>query len=416
VSDSAPGDVVVFVGPSLPRNAPKEDHPNLRWQPPARRGDLYRARDSGARCICLIDGVFGHSLAISPREVSDIIRDGAIVIGAASMGALRAADCAPLGAIGVGVVFRMYRLGLLESDDEVAVAIDPEDNYRAISVALINVRYAVSRARRAGRISKTVGLAIIRAAQSLYFPARNWRAILSNAGVKDNDRSIEAFCRAYDVKSDDAARALTFIEKYLHRDPLSSSNATSSNRSLPVVLRKKRYSGHDSLFGYSENYLQAALLEWLCGTGRFVEYIWPVLVVSSAIPKVPQEELPDRPRALRELVPNILAGVLENRQRFSEQLWHELKFVNRLDAELMLWYAHQTYSQAALDAMIDIPLTTLLRVRAEIVKRYGLRSWTELEENCVDNRLFGAIPIQWLFAACDKLALARAYYEVQQYR
>ena len=45
---------------------------------------------------------------------------GTQVFGAASMGALRAAELAPFGMIGVGAIFAAYRDGRLTGDDEVA--------------------------------------------------------------------------------------------------------------------------------------------------------------------------------------------------------------------------------------------------------------------------------------------------------
>src|SRR5688572_32760283 len=54
-----------------------------------------------------------------------LFRSGVRVFGAASMGALRAAELQPFGMIGVGQVFQAYRRGHLTDDDEVAVAHGP---------------------------------------------------------------------------------------------------------------------------------------------------------------------------------------------------------------------------------------------------------------------------------------------------
>jgi hypothetical protein len=124
--------------------------------PPIRRGDLYRDRLLGFRVFVILDGVFGQELAVSPREAIDVARDGAVVVGACSMGAIRAAECWPAGVEGVGAVYRLFRRGALTSDAEVAVAFSPEPPYRPVSVPLVNVRYALSRCLRDRVLSRTI--------------------------------------------------------------------------------------------------------------------------------------------------------------------------------------------------------------------------------------------------------------------
>jgi len=67
----------------------------------------------------IIDGVFHQEPAVPPREILDVLEDGAVIVGASSMGALRAAECWPAGMRGVGTIYRLYRRGALKSDDEV---------------------------------------------------------------------------------------------------------------------------------------------------------------------------------------------------------------------------------------------------------------------------------------------------------
>lgn len=80
------------------------------------------------------------------------------------MGALRAAGCWPVGLQGVGLVYRLFRMGILDSDGEVAVGTDQDNHFCAISVALVNVRYAVSRAIRQGILERQTGQRMVDAA------------------------------------------------------------------------------------------------------------------------------------------------------------------------------------------------------------------------------------------------------------
>ena len=146
-------------------------------RPPARRDDLYRAREQGAWGFLVIDGVFMQDDAVSPREVVDVLEDGALVLGAASLGALRAADCWPAGARGIGLIYRLYRRGVLESDEDVAVAVSADGSDAAVSLPLVNVRYAMARAVRSGALDRPTARQIVSAAASIYYPERTWRQV-----------------------------------------------------------------------------------------------------------------------------------------------------------------------------------------------------------------------------------------------
>ena len=104
--------------------------PQAQLLPPIARGDLYRSRSLGFNVFLILDGVFLERLAISPREIIDVVRDEATVFGAASMGAIRAASAGRWGCEGVGSIYRLYRRGVLASDDEVAVTFSTQRPYR----------------------------------------------------------------------------------------------------------------------------------------------------------------------------------------------------------------------------------------------------------------------------------------------
>ncbi|HEV2845785.1 MAG TPA: TfuA domain-containing protein, partial [Thermoanaerobaculia bacterium] len=82
--------------------------------------------------------------AMSHKELLYALDAGVRVIGAASLGALRAVELTPWGMIGVGRVFEAYRDGELDGDDEVALLHAPaEFGYRPMTVALVEVREAL---------------------------------------------------------------------------------------------------------------------------------------------------------------------------------------------------------------------------------------------------------------------------------
>jgi TfuA protein len=165
-----PEGVLVFIGPSL--------HPHEAaglldaiYLPPIKRGDLQSLPVMKPRAVAIVDGEFYQSLAVAPKEVLALIESGVPVYGAASMGALRAAELHPHGMIGVGSVFRLFRGGVLDADDEVALAYCPE-SYRALSEPLVNTRYALRAAVREHILTAGEARAIVAELKDVYFPER----------------------------------------------------------------------------------------------------------------------------------------------------------------------------------------------------------------------------------------------------
>jgi hypothetical protein len=198
---------IVFLGPSCDLETARALLPCAEFRPPAARGDIARAAADGASVIVLIDGVFLQDCAVGHREVLGVLRSGATVIGASSMGALRAAELDAFGMVGVGEVYRRYSSGELESDDEVALVYDPESGY-ALSEPLVNVRATLESAVGDGAIAGADAEAVLAAARALYFPERTWPAILRRAEVGDGVREILARRPPVDLKRADAIAAL----------------------------------------------------------------------------------------------------------------------------------------------------------------------------------------------------------------
>ncbi|HPJ30368.1 MAG TPA: TfuA-related McrA-glycine thioamidation protein [Methanothrix sp.] len=212
-------DIVVFLGPSLDRSTAGEILP-ADYRPPARRGDVYRAAKEGARMIGLIDGVFFQDSAVAHKEILRVLEMGVAVVGASSMGALRAAELHPFGMEGVGEIFRQYRDGILISDDEVALIFDPL-TFAPLSEPLVNIRDNLRAALERGAIDSEAAQEILDAASSLYFPKRCYDRILEEAkGLDEVQREgFKKFLREEkrDLKREDAIRALERMKEMAER-------------------------------------------------------------------------------------------------------------------------------------------------------------------------------------------------------
>ena len=95
--------IIVFLGPSLDRTTAAQILA-AEYREPAKRGDILLAVESGATVICLIDGVFHQDSAVGHREILHALKHGVRVIGASSMGALRAAEMDTFGMEGIGEI------------------------------------------------------------------------------------------------------------------------------------------------------------------------------------------------------------------------------------------------------------------------------------------------------------------------
>jgi TfuA protein len=219
---------VVYVGPCLEERAVYArlgDRVDVR--PPIRAGDLD-ALPPAVKIVAIIDGVFHTQRAVGPREILNALRRGVRIFGSSSMGALRAAELDRYGMVGVGEVYRMYVEGTIESDADVALAFDPE-TLRAISEPMVNVRYAVERARESGVVSRDDVHALIEAARALYFYDRSVARWLREARRALSVEVIDRFA-AYlrergvdlDLKRADALALLRRLEVEFAREEVPS--------------------------------------------------------------------------------------------------------------------------------------------------------------------------------------------------
>jgi hypothetical protein len=172
---------VVFAGPTIAASEVAAIVDAV-YRPPVSHGDVYRASLERPRAIGIIDGYFEHQPAVWHKEILWALHEGIHVFGSASMGALRAAELAPFGMVGVGAIFEAYRDDILEDDDEVALVHGPEDTgYRAGSAALVNIRATLDKARIAGVLDGETATALVRIAKSLHYAERTYAALLERA-------------------------------------------------------------------------------------------------------------------------------------------------------------------------------------------------------------------------------------------
>ena len=177
--------VVLFAGPSLPEGLAL--HPGIRLRPPAACGDLLRALGEEPAAIALVDGVFETAPTVWHKEILSVIAAGVPVYGAASLGALRAAELDRFGMIGVGAIYAAYRDGGIESDAAVMVSHAPAGlGHRPLTVALVDAMATLL----AAPLDPVERACLLRIVRTLNFRERTWPAVF--AAYRDQAGSVAA--------------------------------------------------------------------------------------------------------------------------------------------------------------------------------------------------------------------------------
>ncbi|NDD27253.1 MAG: hypothetical protein EB084_03195 [Proteobacteria bacterium] len=209
---------VIFLGPTMPVEAAREILDAV-YLPPAAQADILSAvHTHRPDVIGLIDGVFGQSLSVWHKEILYALHRGVRVFGASSMGALRAAETAEFGMVGVGEIYEMYRSGALTDDDEVVLLHGPADyGYRGLTLPMINVRATLRRACDEGVVDEDTGRLLTDLAKAVFYGDRTVAEMRTRwlaAGVEEATcaRTAAFFASSYvDLKRRDAEKMLALI-------------------------------------------------------------------------------------------------------------------------------------------------------------------------------------------------------------
>jgi TfuA protein len=209
-------EIIVFLGPSLSRDKAQQILV-ADFRPPAKRGDIYLAAREGAKIICLIDGVFFQDCSVAHKEILFALEGGASVLGASSMGALRASELDVYGMEGVGLIYEAYRSGNLVSDDEVALIFDPF-TWEPLSEPLVNIRFNLDMAMQKGVIKSSTRDELFHYAASIYFPERNYDRMMNDAEGHIPEAELQSFreflaTEKRDFKMEDACLALRRLKE-----------------------------------------------------------------------------------------------------------------------------------------------------------------------------------------------------------
>jgi hypothetical protein len=217
--------VSFFVGPTIRPDEVRSGLAgvaiDLTVHPPIEQGSLLRLATDLPDVVAIVDGYFAQVPAVLHKEIIVAIERGARVLGAASFGALRAAELDQFGMEGVGQIYRQYRRGAIDADDEVAVLhADADHGYRPVSEALVSLRHNLRRARARRVISKETAAGVLAHARALGFADRRRDVLLDPNRVAAPPSELDALGRflrqeAVDLKHADALQLVRTVARRL---------------------------------------------------------------------------------------------------------------------------------------------------------------------------------------------------------
>jgi len=218
-------ETIVFLGPTLCRKAAKKLLPNACFHDPIRCGDIFKVAALRPKCLLIIDGYFEQTAAVTHKEILFSLECGIHVVGASSMGALRAAELNQFGMIGVGEVYEAYRDRVIEGDDEVTLPhTRDEKGFHSTIMPLVNVRKTLDKAIKDNVIGQEKAVLLIDTLKQKPYFDRNFLTLLDQAGV-----SRQWFDANYcDIKKTDAIAAL----KWLNKNPTFTQSPIKAHYTL----------------------------------------------------------------------------------------------------------------------------------------------------------------------------------------
>ena len=226
---------IIFFGPSITK-AKVDGIVAAAHAPPIKRGDL--AAVDNYDVIVIIDGEFGQNMSVSPKEILAVLDRGKTVIGASSMGALRASELDRCGMIGVGWVYDHFRRSAVRRDADVALVYSPFD-FKPMTVPMVDLEYWMERTSAAGLIGGKEKSLLLKTARDIFFAERTVETLMDwlrqaigadrlevSSGIfggSNTKREVRRCTGGYSLKCFDA------VERHV--------DATRVDRQIVVVLR-----------------------------------------------------------------------------------------------------------------------------------------------------------------------------------
>lgn len=177
--------IIIYAGPSV-YGLDQELLNQFDVRDPVVCGDIFRAIEQEPKAIAIIDGMFGDIRSVWHKEILYALEKNIPVYGAASLGALRAAECHKFGMAGVGEIFMDYLMGCRVSDGDVAVLHAPKElQYQPVTISLADAEICIRRLQflLGANLAKKLNYQ----ARKCPYQERTWQKIIADADLNRNE-------------------------------------------------------------------------------------------------------------------------------------------------------------------------------------------------------------------------------------
>lgn len=215
-------EIIVFAGPTIGADEIRSLLPSATVLGPAMCSDVYVEAQRRPIAIGIIDGLFESVPAIFHKEVLWALANGVRVVGAASMGAIRAAELDVFGMEGVGQAYQLLKNGEIDDDDVAVAHATAEYDYRSLSEPLVNMHVTLGDAVEAGLIRADEASLLRSLAKQHFYPDRSYPQMLEDGRDNGIDANRLAALERWlvngrrNVKRDDALALLARLAELSH--------------------------------------------------------------------------------------------------------------------------------------------------------------------------------------------------------
>lgn len=226
-------DTHVYLGPTLDLKTALTYLPQAYYHPPVKCGDLIKLLRLDPKRVVIIDGIYENVPSVWHKEIMLALDRGVEVFGAASMGALRAAELYQFGMIGVGEIFCNFVDNQLLDDDEVAVLHKgKEDNFASINDAMVNIRATLAKATELGIISFEYSEKLIAVCKHQFYPYRILQKAITDLTrfYPQESDALSMWLSDHgqvDLKKNDAMDALNYVQSLISAGQVADKLASA---------------------------------------------------------------------------------------------------------------------------------------------------------------------------------------------
>ncbi|WP_192482871.1 MULTISPECIES: TfuA-like protein [Cysteiniphilum] len=225
----------IFAETSITHAEIKTHLPHARLHTSAKTGDILRVIPE-SNIIILIDGNFDFTNSIWHKEILCALEKGITVIGASSMGALRAAELDVFGMIGFGFAYECYKNNITDDDSEVAINYYRLGDEMIQTIPSINIRATCDTLIDNKLCTQQAAHELFNSAHNIFYKRRTWQALQSTL-TADAFNLLKTYY--VNAKYNDAYQCITQLADMINKAKAQEITSFTTPSTIPLNKLKQ---------------------------------------------------------------------------------------------------------------------------------------------------------------------------------